>query len=537
MEAVGSVIGDVVERDSDFSDIEEPTLQHPTGFPVSEIRYPIRNAKPVPKHIDPALFEQEKMEWTELPQEETSSSIRFDFAGNRVIGDELKDSSLYHHGDQPTKPGYTLQELVHLTKSTVPSQRVISFEVLSKIMKKISQGEYQQSNQFYQELLELDVFVVARVGLDATHETVLFAALGFIATSLGFGMEFDIWERIIALKYGLRTIAMEHLSLKAFERKAQGQHVQETEDEIGNTINAVSEKMNEDVVLGLLMSNIVPRLNYILQTYKLEPATMILVIHVLIVIAKHSASSAEDILASDGLVDCIKKYVENVQWPSRSEIELLVLKYTIQLFTFIAQSSRTSADALVQFGVLQPMIRFVTCVPSLQDPLYAPKRMVTASVFAFLTIMYAYGLEGWVLDSYRQVFWEHFQFAVSHLNSEVDAMTLALQCKSIRMALASFESQMDAGGMNDVFQSQIELLLPLIHQDVLLIDIDFGIIIGRDLGLLPHVFGAIPETCAGIRESIFSFPGLQRISLGFENQLCTGSLPILPCETCSTSIP
>jgi hypothetical protein len=501
MEAVGSVIGDVVERDSDFSDIEEPTLQYPSGFPVSEKKYPIQKVVPVPKYVDPALFEQEKLEWTELPQEEVSSSLRFDFAGNIVLGDELKDSSLYHHGDQPTKPGYTLQELVHLAKSTVPSQRVIAFETLTKIISRILQFEYQQSKQFYQELQDLEVFIVARVGLDATHETVMNAALRLIAISVGFDMGFDIWERTIALKYGLRTIAMEHLSLKAFERKAKGQHVQETEDEIDTTINAVSEKMNDDVILGLLMSNIVPRFNFLVQNYKLEHNSMISIIYILIVIAKHSASSAEDILAADGLVDCIRRYLEGLQWPRNTREELDLLKYTIQLFTFIAQSSRVSAEALVKFDIMQSLIRFATCLPTSEDPLYEYKRSVTGSLFAFYSVMFAYGLGGWILESYRQVFSDHIQFAILHLDSEADELALAMHCKSINMALASFERELDAGGMDDAFQLHIEILIPLIHDNVILTELDLGIHIGGDIGLLSYLFGTITEKFEGFRES------------------------------------
>eukprot|EP00298_Acanthocystis_sp_HF-20_P015311 c21096_g1_i1.p1 GENE.c21096_g1_i1~~c21096_g1_i1.p1 ORF type:complete len:173 (+),score=54.35 c21096_g1_i1:39-557(+) len=44
------------------------------------------------------------------------------------------ENSLHHHGLEPHRPGYTLFELLHLTRSQFPQQRTISLLTLSKIL-------------------------------------------------------------------------------------------------------------------------------------------------------------------------------------------------------------------------------------------------------------------------------------------------------------------------------------------------------------------------------------------------------------------
>ncbi|KAJ2354649.1 hypothetical protein IWW50_003795, partial [Coemansia erecta] len=55
-----------------------------------------------------------------------SSRVRFAFDG-QIMGEEQSDiptsAGLHHHGDDPDKPGYTIPELLHLSRSTVSAQR------------------------------------------------------------------------------------------------------------------------------------------------------------------------------------------------------------------------------------------------------------------------------------------------------------------------------------------------------------------------------------------------------------------------------
>lgn len=44
---------------------------------------------------------------------------------------------LHNHGEEQERPGYTLQELIQLSRSSVLQQRLISLETLSNILRNV----------------------------------------------------------------------------------------------------------------------------------------------------------------------------------------------------------------------------------------------------------------------------------------------------------------------------------------------------------------------------------------------------------------
>lgn len=46
-------------------------------------------------------------------------------------------AALHHHGEEPEAAGYTLDELFHLSRSTVLQQRVIALQTLSNIIRQV----------------------------------------------------------------------------------------------------------------------------------------------------------------------------------------------------------------------------------------------------------------------------------------------------------------------------------------------------------------------------------------------------------------
>ena len=122
--------------------------------------------------------ETEKLSWMTkpLPKQvsttyESISDMRFDFNGNlvQINIDEEKDDSqgvpmylgLHHHSENPHMAGYTLSELVHLSRSVVPSQRCISIQTLGRILHKLGKHELNiipvsetEQNQDIKEMVE-----------------------------------------------------------------------------------------------------------------------------------------------------------------------------------------------------------------------------------------------------------------------------------------------------------------------------------------------------------------------------------------------
>jgi hypothetical protein len=70
---------------------------------------------------------------------QTNEQARFDFDGNILIGGEVVPEylGLHHHGDEPDRPGYTLEELFLLSRSNFLQQRVLAINTLAKIIDKV----------------------------------------------------------------------------------------------------------------------------------------------------------------------------------------------------------------------------------------------------------------------------------------------------------------------------------------------------------------------------------------------------------------
>ncbi|XP_030371967.1 RNA polymerase II-associated protein 1 [Scaptodrosophila lebanonensis] len=93
---------------------------------------------------------------------------RFDWKGVLLphtlqdLSDKVDDRELYLHGEEPERPGYTLQELFRLARSTVLQQRISAFGSIAGILSIYNQG-------FYDQVLELPIskiFFLLRFGLD-----------------------------------------------------------------------------------------------------------------------------------------------------------------------------------------------------------------------------------------------------------------------------------------------------------------------------------------------------------------------------------
>jgi hypothetical protein len=82
------------------------------------------------------------LQWTQDVDEDnwrdTRYTLRFDFSGILLEEGTTKDqdtrsAGLHHHGDEQERAGYSLEELLHLARSTLPSQCVIALQTLERV--------------------------------------------------------------------------------------------------------------------------------------------------------------------------------------------------------------------------------------------------------------------------------------------------------------------------------------------------------------------------------------------------------------------
>ena len=71
--------------------------------------------------------------------QQQGNQARFDFNGCLVSkADNIPEYlGLHHHGDDPSSPGYTLEELFILARSSFLQQRIFVLQVLARIIRQV----------------------------------------------------------------------------------------------------------------------------------------------------------------------------------------------------------------------------------------------------------------------------------------------------------------------------------------------------------------------------------------------------------------
>ncbi|KAI8899406.1 hypothetical protein BC833DRAFT_585797 [Globomyces pollinis-pini] len=425
------------------------------------------------------LVEVEKTAWFDEKTTENNSNsneLRFDFSGILLVNDQQKPihSGLYHHGDSPDLAGYSLNELVHLSKSTVPSQRIISFNTLSAIIRKVFGSEYSPKlcATIISILENSEVFLSARIGLDATHDSVVASALSFLCTLFGYQSRgskgqspLDVLDKFSLSKAGLRTLAMESDSIGAFKARSLNQSIPDLHSRLDNNVKAILQVLREDVVLGMLLSHIVVRLKYLLSYSGDDYQRRLLIHYLLLTIAQHSPSSAEDILACTGLVDLLMDSIVADNWPIRENVlKLSCIESTLKVLFIICQSSREATLALWKADIFNKIMRFITLIPDANHIFHTESFRIVKITLNLLNILFAYGLGGVLVDNYRSVLFDCGKSISVGLTSNQTLLnpiileTLIMYVKTISTIMTSFRVNLDVGGVDDAVLPFVDLI-------------------------------------------------------------------------------
>ena len=94
--------------------------------------------------------------------------LRFDFDGQLIPPSQKTVSSfegLHHHGDDPTEAGYTIPELLRLSRSAFSGQRTLALQTLTAILQGITRAG-PPAQLLLEFLLENHVVVLSRCALD-----------------------------------------------------------------------------------------------------------------------------------------------------------------------------------------------------------------------------------------------------------------------------------------------------------------------------------------------------------------------------------
>lgn len=311
--------------------------------------------------------ESEKLSWTKTSLVNSEhSDVRFDFKGEIIEKTSIPShSGLYHHGDQPDLPGYTILELLHLSKSTVLTQRVISFKTISRIVKKIYNAEYSTHNisSFLLKLQSNNLLLSLRIGIDQSNPSLVSQSLTCLSTYLGCNPSDkrfqDILFYLFLTTHGERSFAISRESQLAFKCKSLGREMEQIESgEKPETFSEISNICREDYIVGLLSTNILVRFRFLLETVSPAESQHADIVSILTRFASHSTSTAEDILECPGLIDVLQSSMfKNSSWPSISNAEYILNH--VRLFRVLSQASRQACESLLRHKIIDQMVLII----------------------------------------------------------------------------------------------------------------------------------------------------------------------------------
>ncbi|KAI9098105.1 hypothetical protein DFS34DRAFT_619645 [Phlyctochytrium arcticum] len=469
--------------------------------------------------------ESEKLEWmsflgetrdTDMDTEvKHASALRFDFAGNVLNAPEDSNnasgsdipahSGLYHHGQDPDKPGYRLDELLILSRSTHPAQRASSLSILGAIISKLYGSAYgsARTRAILWQTLRANLVINVRIALDDRHDTVLAASIAALCAAVGTGSllnaynieEDQLWDKLLLTRRGYRAHGIsvgnqDYLRIRTTGRGTLWDAAAALPTDDPNSMAAIILLVRRDVILGLLKTNILARISYLLRTRNLSSQVVIDMLKFLTRVARHSREAAMDIVETDQLIDTIRrKYLSADAWnaghsPQTKEVNettmgtvgLVETFHAIRLIRVLCQGGRDIAEGLININIIDDIQHFVP-TDKLTQPSLSNSNLQSlvwereAQIWSIFGIVFTYGLGARFVDDYRTALWTR---AIELLPADKtpfspsDSSIVQVKTAFLRMlgaATRTFGGMLSIGGTDDAIKPFLDLLVKQDLQD------------------------------------------------------------------------
>uniref|UniRef100_A0A8D3DRX4 RNA polymerase II associated protein 1 n=1 Tax=Scophthalmus maximus TaxID=52904 RepID=A0A8D3DRX4_SCOMX len=337
----------------------------------------VNSVKPQKDWVHMDKLEPEKLEWMrDLPaprRKGTTKAMegRFDFAGSLIPPTEDLPThlGLHHHGDEPERAGYSLQELFLLSRSQIIQQRSLALSTLANIISKARAGEYHSilKGSVMSTLLDAGLLFLLRFALDDSVEGVMSAAVHALKALVVSAEDEECLDCTFSWFRGLA----------AFPLLPSAQEEQDEEDEgleesLKETAKEKEERRSDhdvarqDVVKGLLKMKLLPRLRYILEVLRPSPRVVQGVLDILIRFARHSSLSATQVLDCPRLMETVMSEFLPTSWtatssPHPQSVYGLPQASAMKLLRVLATSGRHACARLLNsLGVRERLCRLLS---------------------------------------------------------------------------------------------------------------------------------------------------------------------------------
>ncbi|XP_064600850.1 RNA polymerase II-associated protein 1-like [Liolophura sinensis] len=321
-------------------------------------------------HMD--VVESDKLAWMkDLPppradNSQTEQPARFDFLGNVLPGDSDLPVTLglHHHGDEPERAGYTLEELFQLSRSSNVQQRCLALQTLAKIIIKAKEGCFVHLLQsaILPIVLDAGLMFLLRWSLDDSVEAVNTAALAVshavlvnTADEAALDQVFD-WPGGVALVAQCPRVTVQEAQEQSGERKEE--QVEDVDADV----------LKKDLIQGLVSRmTILPRLRHYLTVLRPQAPPVLHILAILTRIARHSQTTAYQLMNCPSLIETIVKEFLPTSWTASDVTQPVSCLYgypvpaAVRLLRTIAQAGRNMAAILVsRHSVLSQLMVYLS---------------------------------------------------------------------------------------------------------------------------------------------------------------------------------
>ncbi|KAG7303263.1 hypothetical protein JYU34_011730 [Plutella xylostella] len=247
-------------------------------------------------HFD--SLEKDKLEWMKGIEEskkikaDEPYEARFDFTGYLLpytIEYTEKTKTLFHHGDEPHRPGYALTELFELTRSTVTQQRVMALNTIAGVLEYFSAGTYK-------DIIDIPlskIFFIIRIAMDENKPVILEPALKAMRNMVYNRIDEASLDALLGFEEGSRQPCLEN-------DKSEIEDLESKESELKDFHLA-----EIDIIAALIRTDIIQRLYYILETIRPSFICVQYCLQILTRLARDSVETANKIVECEHLMNAI----------------------------------------------------------------------------------------------------------------------------------------------------------------------------------------------------------------------------------------
>lgn len=290
------------------------------------------------------------LEWITSEQDsaENPSDIRFDLAGDPIPVELLTKLpthlGLHHHAGNLA--GYTIKDLLLLSRSTVPAQRTAMLGVLSGILRNLRRGVTSGGSPLPDDLIrrkdELRGRIIA-AGVEALS--------GKGSTAIR-AVEV-VWEGVVEWDNSFLA-ATQEISVELEQPR---------EDDPSQNIPGRPRVPEADDPISVLpLTHVLPLIAEEFRDPTLPAPALHQLLQILYRLACHSCVFASQVLATPNLVtSTLSCFVTVAAAPGPSGT------LAVELLNVIAQSSREAAISIIGAGLADKLLRFIAILPDVHE--------------------------------------------------------------------------------------------------------------------------------------------------------------------------